>query len=60
MLIYQLNESRNLISYLFFHKLKEKEILYKLYGNTEWQTIDRLLLNINKHTTFLPQPSKKK
>ncbi|MGW8449450.1 RNaseH domain-containing protein, partial [Bacillus wiedmannii] len=30
-----------------------------LYGNTEWQTIDRLLLNINKHNAFLPQPSKR-
>lgn len=51
MLIYQLNESRNLISYPFF-KIKGKEILYKLYGNTEWQTIDRLLLNVDKHNTF--------
>lgn len=40
-------------------QIKGKEISYKLYGNTEWQTIDRLLLNINKHNTFLPQPSKR-
>lgn len=39
-------------------QIKGKEISYKLYGNTEWQTIDRLLLNINKHNSFLPQPSK--
>ncbi len=43
-----------------FSKIKGKEISYKLYGNTEWQTIDRLLLNVDKHNTFLPQPSKKK
>ncbi|MFP3377113.1 RNaseH domain-containing protein [Bacillus sp. SIMBA_069] len=42
-----------------FSQIKGKEISYKLYGNTEWQTIDRLLLNINKHNTFLPQPSKR-
>lgn len=40
-------------------QIKGKEISYKLYGNTEWQTIDRLLLNINKHNIFLPQPSKR-
>ncbi|HDX9628760.1 TPA: DUF3893 domain-containing protein [Bacillus cereus] len=40
-------------------QIKGKEISYKLYGNTEWQTLDRLLLNINKHNTFLPQPSKR-
>ena len=40
-------------------QIKGKEISYKLYGDTEWQTIDRLLLNINKHNTFLPQPSKR-
>lgn len=40
-------------------QIKGKEISYKLYGNTEWQTIDRLLLNINKHNAFLPQPSKR-
>ncbi|RKF52365.1 translation initiation inhibitor [Bacillus wiedmannii] len=40
-------------------QIKGKEISYKLYGNTEWQTIDRLLLNINKHKAFLPQPSKR-
>ena len=33
-------------------KIKGKEILYKLYGNTEWQTIDYVLLNINKHNSF--------
>ncbi len=38
---------------------KEKKFLYKLYGNTEWQTIDYVLLNINKHNAFLPQPSKR-
>ncbi|WP_142310539.1 RNaseH domain-containing protein [Bacillus wiedmannii] len=42
-----------------FSQIKGKEISYKLYGNTEWQTIDRLLLNINKHNAFLPQPSKR-
>ncbi|KLA31837.1 RNaseH domain-containing protein [Bacillus cereus] len=42
-----------------FSQIKGKEVSYKLYGNTEWQTIDRLLLNINKHNTFLPQPSKR-
>ncbi|EJS76439.1 RNaseH domain-containing protein [Bacillus cereus] len=42
-----------------FSKIKGKEILYKLYGNTEWQPIDYLLLNINKHNAFLPQPSKR-
>ncbi|MED0876625.1 RNaseH domain-containing protein [Bacillus mobilis] len=40
-------------------QIKGKEISYKLYGNTEWQTIDCLLLNVNKHNTFLPQPSKR-
>ncbi|MGK0532446.1 RNaseH domain-containing protein [Bacillus sp. 'calajunan'] len=40
-------------------QIKGKEISYKLYGNTDWQTIDRLLLNINKHNAFLPQPSKR-
>uniref|UniRef100_UPI0022E0EB17 RNaseH domain-containing protein n=2 Tax=Bacillaceae TaxID=186817 RepID=UPI0022E0EB17 len=40
-------------------QIKDKEISYKLYGNTEWQTIDCLLLNVNKHNTFLPQPSKR-
>ncbi|WP_242239413.1 RNaseH domain-containing protein [Bacillus cereus group sp. BfR-BA-01309] len=40
-------------------QIKGKEISYKLYGNTEWQTIDYLLLNVNKHNTFLPQPSKR-
>ncbi|SCC45967.1 Uncharacterized protein BC10311_03462 [Bacillus wiedmannii] len=40
-------------------QIKGKEISYKLYGNTEWLTIDRLLLNINKHNAFLPQPSKR-
>ncbi|KAA0783384.1 MULTISPECIES: RNaseH domain-containing protein [Bacillus cereus group] len=42
-----------------FSQIKGKEVSYKLYGNTEWQTIDRLLLNINKYNTFLPQPSKR-
>ncbi|OTY03199.1 DUF3962 domain-containing protein [Bacillus sp. AY18-3] len=42
-----------------FSQIKGKEISYKLYGNTEWQTIDCLLLNINKHNAFLPQPSKR-
>ncbi|PHA36164.1 RNaseH domain-containing protein [Bacillus wiedmannii] len=42
-----------------FSQIKGKEILYKLYGNTDWQTIDRLLLHVNKHNTFLPQPSKR-
>ncbi|MED3357845.1 RNaseH domain-containing protein [Bacillus thuringiensis] len=42
-----------------FSKIKGKEILYKLYGSTEWQTIDYVLLNINKHNAFLPQPSKR-
>ncbi|WP_141535899.1 MULTISPECIES: RNaseH domain-containing protein [Bacillus cereus group] len=42
-----------------FSKIQGREILYKLYGNTEWQTIDRLLLNVNKHNAFLPQPSKR-
>ena len=51
MLVYQLNEYRNSISYLFF-KNKRKKILYKLYGGTEWQTIDYVLLNINKHNAF--------
>ena len=40
-------------------KIKGKEILYKLYGNTEWQKIDCVLLNINKHNAFLSQPSKR-
>lgn len=40
-------------------QIKGKEISYKLYGNTDWQTIDRLLLHANKHNTFLPQPSKR-
>lgn len=40
-------------------QIKGKEISYKLYGNKDWQTIDRLLLNINKHNAFLPQPSKR-
>ena len=35
-----------------FPKIKGKEILYKLYGSTEWQTIDYVLLNINKHNAF--------
>jgi len=42
-----------------FSQIKGKEISYKLYGNTDWQTIDRLLLHVNKHNTFLPQPSKR-
>ncbi|SCL97580.1 RNaseH domain-containing protein [Bacillus wiedmannii] len=42
-----------------FSQIKGKEISYKLYGNTAWQTIDHLLLNVNKHNTFLPQPSKR-
>ncbi|PHF01733.1 translation initiation inhibitor [Bacillus wiedmannii] len=42
-----------------FSQIKGKEISYKLYGNTDWQTIDHLLLNVNKHNTFLPQPSKR-
>ncbi|EEM77607.1 hypothetical protein bthur0010_23850 [Bacillus thuringiensis serovar pondicheriensis BGSC 4BA1] len=42
-----------------FSQIKGKEISYKLYGNTEWQTIDYLLLNVNKHNAFLPQPSKR-
>ncbi len=42
-----------------FSKIKGKEISYKLYGNIEWQTIDRLLLNVDKHNIFLPQPSKR-
>ncbi|MGF9879132.1 RNaseH domain-containing protein [Bacillus albus] len=40
-------------------QIKGKEISYKLYGNTDWQTIDRLVLHVNKHNTFLPQPSKR-
>lgn len=42
-----------------FSQIKGKEISYKLYGNIDWQTIDHLLLNVNKHNTFLPQPSKR-
>jgi len=42
-----------------FSQIKGKEISYKLYGNTDWQTIDRLLLHVNKHNSFLPQPSKR-
>ncbi|GAB6430880.1 RNaseH domain-containing protein [Bacillus luti] len=42
-----------------FSKIKGKEILYKLYGDTVWYTIDRLLLNLNNHNAFLPQPSKR-
>lgn len=42
-----------------FSKIKGKEILYKLYGDTDWYTIDRLLLNLNNHNAFLPQPSKR-
>lgn len=40
-------------------QIKGKEISYKLYGNSEWQTIDCLVLCVNKHNTFLPQPSKR-
>ncbi|PFY29422.1 translation initiation inhibitor [Bacillus toyonensis] len=40
-------------------KIKGKEISYKLYGDTEWQPIDYMLLHINKHNVFLPQPSKR-
>ncbi|OJD58591.1 hypothetical protein BAU27_17140 [Bacillus sp. NH11B] len=42
-----------------FSKIQGREISYKLYGNTEWQTIDCVLLNINEHNAFLPQPSKR-
>ncbi|MBJ8106659.1 MULTISPECIES: RNaseH domain-containing protein [Bacillus cereus group] len=42
-----------------FSKIQGREISYILYGNTEWQTIDCVLLNINEHNAFLPQPSKR-
>ncbi|QUG84335.1 RNaseH domain-containing protein [Bacillus nitratireducens] len=42
-----------------FSKINGKEILYKLYGQEEWDTIDHTLLNIGNNKVFLPQPSKR-
>ncbi|SCM95089.1 Uncharacterized protein BWINRASL_02542 [Bacillus mycoides] len=42
-----------------FSKINGREILYKLYGQEEWGTIDHTLLNIGNNKVFLPQPSKR-
>ncbi|RAN90373.1 translation initiation inhibitor [Bacillus sp. SRB_28] len=42
-----------------FSKINGREILYKLYGQEEWGTIDHTLLNIGNNKLFLPQPSKR-
>ncbi|EEL67208.1 hypothetical protein bcere0026_58690 [Bacillus mycoides] len=42
-----------------FSKINGGEILYKLYGQEEWGTIDHTLLNIGNNKVFLPQPSKR-
>lgn len=42
-----------------FSKINGREIVYKLYGQEEWGTIDHTLLNIGNNKVFLPQPSKR-
>ncbi|PGO23472.1 translation initiation inhibitor [Bacillus cereus] len=42
-----------------FSKINGKEIVYKLYGQEEWDTLDHTLLNIGNNKVFLPQPSKR-